>query len=193
MKKKILYIAAIIICLSIITGGTFAYYTTSDVARNTISSAAIKDTVHVYEQQLVGGVLQPYPNTPIPVMPATSVSKIVSAKSTGDAVWVRMNYSVSVKDAQGKEMELSADDLAKVIIIEAGGDNWIYSDGWWYYKSPIKSGDITEPLFEEVAFSGPNMDNRYQNTTALVNVNVQAVQQAHNGASVMEALGWPAN
>lgn len=191
MKKKILYIAAIVICLSLITGGTYAYFTTSDTARNVITSGGIE--VKVVEQQLVNGTLQPYPSQPIPVMPATTVSKIVSVQSTEQAAWVRMNYTLTVYDADGKKMEIPADELAKVIVIASDTANWTLKDGWWYYNTAVKGGETTKPLFEEVEFSGPHMDNKYQLCTVVIDVTAQAVQQANNGATVWEALGWPAN
>ena len=191
MKKRILYIAAIIICLSLITGGTYAYYTTSDTARNVITSGGVE--VAVVEQQLVNGTLQPYPSQPIPVMPATTVSKIVSVQSTEQAAWVRMNYTLTVYDADGKKMDIPADELAKVIVITPDATNWTQKDGWWYYNTAVKSGETTKPLFEEVAFSGQHMDNKYQLCTVVIDVTAQAVQQANNGATVWEALGWPAN
>ena len=189
MKKKLFYIAVIVICLSLITGGTYAYFTTSDTARNVITSGGIE--VNVVEQQLVNGTLQPYPSQPIPVMPATKVSKIVSVQSTKQAAWVRMNYTLTVYDADGKEMEIPADELAKVIVIDPDTTNWTRKDGWWYYNATIASGETTKPLFEEVVFSGPYMDNKYQNCTVVIDVTAQAVQKANNGATVWEALGWP--
>lgn len=191
MKKKILYIAAIIICLSIITSGTLAYYTASDTARNVITSGGI--SIEVVEQQMVNGALQPYPSEPIPVMPATTVSKIVSVQSTEQAAWVRMNYSLTVYDADGKMMEVPADELTKVIVIEPNTSGWTFKDGWWYCNTSVKSGETSDPLFKEITFSGPDMDNKYQCCTVVVDVTAQAVQKANNGNTVMEALGWPAN
>jgi len=191
MKKKILYIAAIVICLSLITGGTYAYFTTADTARNVITSGGIE--VKVVEQQLVNGTLQPYPSQPIPVMPATTVSKIVSVQSSEQAAWLRMNFTLTVYDAEGKEMEIPADELEKVIVIEVDATNWTLKDGWWYYNTAVKGGETTKPLFEEVEFSGPHMDNKYQLCTVVIDVTAQAVQQANNGATVWKALGWPAN
>lgn len=189
MKKKILYITAIVICLSLITGGTYAYFTTSDTARNVITSGGVEITV--VEQQLVNGTLQPYPSQPIPVMPATTVSKIVSVRSTEQAAWVRMSYTLTVYDADGKEMDIPADELSKVIVITPDTTHWIQKDGWWYYNTAIKSGKTTKPLFEEVVFSGPYMDNKYQLCTVVIDVTAQAVQQANNGTTVWNALGWP--
>ena len=189
MKKKILYIAAILICLSIITSGTYAYYTAADTARNVITSGGVD--VKVIEQQLVNGTLQPYPSQPITVMPATTVSKIVSVQGTDQPVWVRMNYTLTVYGPDGKEMEIPADELAKVIAIDPDTTSWTEKDGWWYYNAAVKTGEVTKPLFEEVAFSGPHMDNKYQLCTVVVNVTAQAVQKANNGATVWDALGWP--
>ena len=191
MKKKVLYIAIVVICLALITGGTYAYFTTSDTARNVITSGGIE--VKVVEQQLVNGTLQPYPSQPIPVMPATTVSKIVSVQSTKQAAWVRMNYTLTVYDADGKKMDIPADELAKVIVIASDTANWTLKDGWWYYNTAVKGGETTKPLFEEVEFSGPHMDNKYHLCTVVIDVTAQAVQQANNGVTVWEALGWPAN
>lgn len=189
MKKKLLYIAVIVICLSLITGGTYAYFTAFDTTRNVITSGSVE--VKVVEQQLVNGTLQPYPSQPIPVMPATTVSKIVSVQSVEQAAWIRMNYTLTVYDADGKKMEIPADELVKVIVIDPDTANWTQKDGWWYYNTAIASGETTKPLFEEVVFSGPHMDNKYQLCTVAINVTAQAVQQANNGTTVMDAAGWP--
>ena len=122
MKKKILLISAIVLCIAILSGGTLAYFTTSDTARNVITSGGVE--VKVIEQQLVDGELQDYPSEPIPVMPAATVSKIVSVQSIEAPVWVRMNYTVTVFDPNGEEMDVSAEELAKVIAIAPDSENW---------------------------------------------------------------------
>ena len=190
MKKKILYIAALFICLSSIYGGTFAYFTATDTARNVITSGGID--VRIIEQQMVDGVLLPYTHYPIQILPATSVSKIVSVQNMEQSAWVRMKYTVTVYDENGEKMEISADKLKKEIIIEPDSDQWILEGDWWYYRSAIQSGEMTKPLFEEIVFSGL-MDNRYQNCTMTIDVTAQAVQKANNGSFVNEALGWPEN
>lgn len=189
MKKKILYIAAILICLSIITSGTLAYFTTEDTARNVITAGGVE--VKVVEQQLVDGSLQPYPSQPIRIMPGSIVSKVVSAQSVEQAAWVRMNYTVTVYDAEGQQMQIPAAQLEKVIVITPDDTNWMLRDGWWYYSTAIKAGETTKPLFETVSFSATNMGNEYQGCTVEIDITTQAVQQANNGATVTEAAGWP--
>ena len=189
MKKKILYIAAIVICLSLITGGTYAYFTTSDTARNVITSGGVG--IQIVEQQMVNGTAQPYPNQPIPVLPATEVSKIVSVQSLEQIAWIRANYTVTVYDAEGEEMDIPDEELKRAIIIKNSSTNWTEKDGWWYYDTAIGSNGLTAPLIEEVEFSGPDMDNKYQLCTMIIEVNAEAVQKANNGTTVWEALGWP--
>lgn len=189
MKKKILYIAAIVICLSIMTGGTLAYRTETDTARNVITSNGVG--VEVLEQQLVNGQLQPFPDAPIPVMPTTTVSKIVSAKNNEATAWIRMRYTMTVSDASGTPMNISETELEQVILIDTNDTEWTEKDGWFYYNTAVDTGKVTKPLFEEVSFSGPNMDNKYQQSTVKINVVVQGVQKANNGATVWEAAGWP--
>ena len=191
MKKRIFALAVVLTSLSILASTTLAYFTDIGSARNVITSGGIG--IQVIEQQLVGGTLQPWPETPVPVMPGTTVSKIASAKNLEQPAWIRMNYTVTVYDASGKVMDVSAEELAKVILIEPDSAAWTQKDGWWYYKTAVNTGETTAPLFEEVVFSGPHMDNKYQNCTVTVDVTAQAVQKVHNGDTVMDAQGWPKN
>jgi len=189
MKKKILYIAAIIICLSVISGSTFAYFTASDTARNVITSGGID--VSVVEQQLVDGSLQPYPGQPIPIMPSGSVSKIVAVQSHEQEAWVRASYAFTVLDAEDNVLDIPEEELREVIIIEPDSSKWMYYNGWWYCKRSLGGGEMSSPLFEKVCFSGEGMDNKYQLCTVIIDVTVQAVQKANNGGNVFAADGWP--
>ena len=107
------------------------------------------------------------------------------------AAWIRVKYTLTVYDVNGEEMEIPAEELAKVILIDPDTANWTQKDGWWYCKDAAGTGEATKPLFREVAFSGPNMDNRYQGCTLYIQVNAQAVQKANNKETVLEAAGWP--
>lgn len=68
--------------------------------------------------------------------------------------------------------------------------DWTEKDGYYYYSKPLKPGEVTAPIFTAVTFK-PDMGNEYQNATATVDVSAQAVQTANNGATAMDAKGWP--
>lgn len=190
MKKKILYIAAILICLSIITSGTLAYYTASDTARNVITSGGVD--IAIEEWQQTDGGLVPYPkDKPIHVMPSVTVSKIVTVRNNDAESFIRAKLTVTVLDADGEVMELTDAQRNAVIHLTINSEDWTQKDGWWYYIEAIDTGDVTEPLLTAVSFDGPNMTNEYQNCTIEIDVNAQAVQRANNSDYVLDALGWP--
>ena len=192
MRKKILLVAVVLICLSLIGYSSLAYFTTEDTARNVITAGAVEVKV-VEMQQLMDGTLQPYPSQPIQVMPGTTVSKIVTVRSEEAAVFARAKLELTVLDAQGKKMDLTQQELAKVIHLSAPGEGWEQKDGWWYYNQILEGGASTTAFLESVSFSAVNMTNEYQNCTVQIDVTAQAVQAANNGATALEAMGWPEN
>lgn len=190
MKKKILYIAAILLCLSIITSGTLAYYTASDTARNVITSGGVD--IAIEEWQQTGAGLVPYPkDKPIHVMPSVTVSKIITVRNHDAESFIRVKLTVTVLDADGEVMELTDTQRNAVIHLTMNSEGWTEKDGWWYYTDAVDTGDVTEPLLTAVSFDGPNMTNEYQNCTVQIDVNAQAVQFANNSGNVLDALGWP--
>ena len=189
MRKKIFAMAVVIICLSILATTTLAYFTDKETARNVITSGGI--SVRVVEQQMADGVMQPYPEEPIRIMPGATVSKIVSVSSLEQAAWIRLSYAVTVLSPDGEEMTVPADELAKLVIITPDGESWTQKDGWWYYDGALGNGETAEPIFDSVGFNGPDMGNEYQNCSILIDVTAQAVQKANNGDTALAAAGWP--
>lgn len=189
MKKRLACCAMLCILLSLVVNSTLAYFTAEDTARNVITSGGID--VQVVEKQLVGGALENYPDTPVSIMPGSAVSKIVSVKNLDGPAWVRMAYTVTIRDASGNVVELSAQQRDQIITIDTDTANWTYKDGWWYCNKALATGEETKPLFTQVVFSGSEMGNAYQNCTVMIDVTAQAVQKAHNGNTVMDAAGWP--
>lgn len=191
MKKKLLTVAAIAICLATLAGGTLAYFTAEDQVHNVITSDAVDIAIEEWKDE-VGGT--PYPNEPIQVMPGTTVSKIVTVKNLEAKSWIRANFEIIITDANGERMELSPETLASIVTVAVNGEHWQQKTGemnWWYYNSAVATGVATEPLFTKVVFDGPNMTNEYQNCTVEINVYAQAVQTANNGKGALEAAGWP--
>ena len=189
MKKRILYISAVLICLALIAGGSYANLVKKAVARNVITSSGV--TVEVIQQQSTNGIVSDYTGQAVPIMPGNTVSRIASARCVEEPAWVRMNFAVEVYDAEGKKLDISASELDRVVLVDADDTAWTLKDGWWYYNEALETGDITTPLFETITFSATEMDNKYQNCTMKILVKSQAVQLKHNGSTVMEAVGWP--
>ena len=195
MKKRLLVIAAIVICVSLLAAGTLAYFTDEAIAHNVITSSGVDIEIMEWMED-ENGDLVPYPKKRIEgVMPSDELSKIVTIKNEQAPAYVRARYEITIVDAEGNEMELTAEELAQVITIANIGESWEAKDpddGWMYYKEAVAEDAVTEPLFTEVQFSGAGMGNEFQNCTVNVVIYAQGVQAANNGASALEAAGWPA-
>lgn len=191
MKKKLLLLASLAICVAILASGTIAYFTQEDQVHNVITT----DGVDIVIEEWQGEVGNPYPSQPIEVMPGTAVSKIATVKNTEAEAYIRAKFDVVITDAEGAELEISPEELERIITLTMNGEDWLRKDGddlWWYYSAPVATNASTEPFFTEVVFDGPNMTNEYQNCTAEIIVTAQAVQTANNGTDATDAAGWPA-
>lgn len=193
MKKKILLMATIVICATILASGTLAYFTAEDEAHNVITSGGVDIQIEEWQQTAEG--LTAYPkDEPIAVMPGVTVSKIATVKNVEAESYIRARVEVVIKDENGDEKPISPEELASIITLTMNGEDWLRKDGdgeWWYYDSSVATGASTEAFFTEVVFDGVNMTNEYQNCTVDVIVKAQGVQTANNGTSALVAAGWP--
>lgn len=193
MKKKILCLAALMIGVSVLTSGTLAYFTAQEQVHNVITTDGVD--IQIEEWQKTTNVIVAYPkNTPIRVMPGTTVSKIADVKNLEAESYIRATFEIIFLDADGKEMQLSQEVLEKLVSVPVNTKDWIQKDGdttWWYYKDAVQTNEVTENFFSEVIFQGAYMTNEYQNCKVDIVVKAQAVQAAHNGNTVLEAAGWP--
>ena len=192
MKKKILTLAALVICLSLLATGTLAYFTSEDTAKNVITAGGIG--IEIEEFQNVDGQTVPYPNEPIAIMPGAVVSKIPQVKNLENDSWIRARYTITVKNADGEPMNLTADQINSIMTLALNTEDWISrdpADGWLYFKNSVKTTESTNPIFTQVSFDGPNMGNEFQHCTVEIDIQAQAVQSANNGETVFDAAGWP--
>lgn len=186
MKRKVLLVSAIAICLAIAVSGTLAFFTAEDTAHNVITSGGIQIELQEWadEEKTV-----PFPENGVTgVMPGSEITKIAEVKNTGaDPAWVRVRVEKNITLSEGAEGEIDL-GLMQLSFDESA---WtLGEDGYYYYNKALAPGQVTEPLFASVSFDIA-MSNLYQNSTAAVDVTAQAVQTANNGETVMNAAGWP--
>lgn len=193
MKKKIMILSAIAVCIAILASGTVAYFTAEARAHNVITTSGVD--IALEEWREIDGEWVPYPAQPITVMPGITVSKIATVKNNEAEAFIRAKFEVVITKADGMVMEQSPEELNRIISVRTNGEDWLRKAGddeWWYYADAVATGDSTDAFFTEVAFDGSNMTNEYQNCTVEIIVKAQGVQTANNGSSVLEAAGWPA-
>ena len=203
MKRKLLALAVLMICVSLVSLGTVAYFNAEDTAHNVITSGSVNIEL-VEKTKGDDGSLADFPKKGIEgVMPGTSVSKIVTVKNTGEApayirVWVNSSISEPgdpITNPTIKCLPLTITvngEEVDVLTMDYNTEDWTQGeDGYWYYNEVLKAGDTTEALFENVSFH-KQMGNVYQNSKALVDVTAEATQSANQKAEhPWEAKGWP--
>ena len=181
MKRKLLILSVLAICLAMLAAGTLAYFTAEDTAHNVITSGGVEIAVQEWADKEKTAPFEDLTG----VMPNTTVTKIAEIKNTGASdAWVRVKVEKNIK-LQGE----GTPDTG-LVELTLNTTDWTEKDGYFYYTKALKPGEVTTPIFTAVTFK-PDMGNEYQNATATVDVSAQAVQTANNGATAMDAKGWP--
>ena len=194
MKKKVLLLLVVALCMTAFTTGTLAYFTGEDTAHNVITTGGVN--IAIVEKQAVQGedgmTEIDFPKNGITgVMPGTTVSKIVKVQNTGASeAWIRVKVDAGITSAPTEQNPNGAALSTSVMTYDVQSSDWAYRDGYYYYQKPVASRELTAALFNTVSFS-KDMDNTYQNCTANIEIYAQAVQTANNGETVLEAKGWP--
>lgn len=189
MKRKLLLLSVMVICIAIAAAGTLAFFNGDATAHNVITTGKVGITVNEYSKYDPDKRVK-YENNQTGIMPGTTVNKIVVVSGedgTADA-WVRVKFTKSIQLAAGKQGKV---DLGLIKLNT--GANWINGeDGWFYYNAPVKANQEAAPALLSVQFDA-TMGNTYQGATATVDVLAQAVQCANNGDTALTASGWPAD
>ena len=181
MKRKLLILSVLVICVATLAAGTLAYFTSEGTAHNVITTGGVDITLQEWADE---GKKTPFEDL-TGIMPGTTVTKIAEIKNTGASeAWVRVKVE--------KNIQLKGEGEVNPDLVELALDtaNWTEKDGYYYYNKALKPGEVTAPIFSAVTFNA-SMGNEYQNATATVDVYAQAVQTANNGATALEAQGWP--
>lgn len=181
MKRKLLILSVLVICVATLAAGTLAYFTSEGTAHNVITTGGVDITLQEWADE---GKKTPFEDL-TGIMPGMTVTKIAEIKNTGASeAWVRVKVEKNIRLAGEGEVN---PDLVELALDTA---NWTEKDGYYYYNKALKPGEVTAPVFSAVTFNA-SMGNEYQNATATVDVYAQAVQTANNGATALEAQGWP--
>ena len=181
MKRKLLILSVLVICVATLAAGTLAYFTSEGTAHNVITTGGVDITLQEWADE---GKKTPFEDL-TGIMPGMTVTKIAEIKNTGvSEAWVRVKVEKNIRLAGEGEVN---PDLVELALDTA---NWTEKDGYYYYNKALKPGEVTAPVFSAVTFNA-SMGNEYQNATATVDVYAQAVQTANNGETALNAQGWP--
>ena len=189
MKRKLLLLSVMVICIAIAAVGTLAFFNSDAVAHNVITTGGVDIELHEYAD----AEKNPFTDK-TGVMPGMTVTKIAEVENTGaSAAWVRVKLKPAIELADDAVLPDGFTVNTGLVKPDVNTDDWTEGeDGYFYYKEALKPGETTAPVLNSVTFDVA-MGNEYQGATATVDIVAQAVQVANNGKTVMDAQGWPAS
>lgn len=142
MKRKLLLLSVMVICIAIAAAGTLAFFNGDATAHNVITTGKVGITVNEYSKYGPDERVK-YENNQTGIMPGTTVNKIVVVSGedgTADA-WVRVKFTKSIQLAAGKQGEVNLD----LIRLNIDTSKWELKDGWYYYKEAVKANQEAAP------------------------------------------------
>ena len=190
MKRKLLLLSVMVICIAIAAVGTLAYYNTNAIAHNVITTGGVNIELHEYAD---AEKTQPFKDLS-GVMPGIKVTKIAEVENTGaSAAWVRVKLTPAIELADNVTTSDGFTVNTGLVKPEVNTADWtLGSDGYYYYHKALAAGETTTPVITSVTFDVA-MGNEYQGAKATVDIVAEAVQKANNGDTVKDAKGWPAS
>lgn len=189
-KRSFICLIALVIASAIhFSAWTVAYFGENVTAGYSTIKAGNVDILLIETMQGADGITA-YMD-PVSIMPATSVSKMVSVKNAGDLpIYIRIKLDMTIEDESNKPADWK--DLIRCTYGESDACNsdWILkNDGYYYYKNALETGE-SAALFDTVHFS-PAMGNQFTNQKFVLRITSEATQANGNGTSAQTAAGWP--
>ena len=121
------------------------------------------------------------------VMPGDVVSKKVTVENN-----CAHPFYLRVKVVYGINSQvLPVEDCFK---LDMNDTDWVFHDGWYYYKNIVAPGETTPAVFSHVEIVGSKVDNSYIGKTLSLTVKAHAVQSENNTVpldAIFTASGWP--
>lgn len=174
MRKNIL-VGLLVICLvALLAGGTYAWFTAQDDTTNTLTAGTVKIEINEDYDPVIAW--QPGD--------VNTKAKQVSVKSQGNKrTYVRVSLTPvwGHEDDGGNfvaEPSLPVDNV-ELIFDEDYDYNWVYSDGWYYYKHILAAGGETPLLLSSVTLD-ENTGPEYEGKVLQIVVSAEAVQASHD-------------
>ncbi len=169
-----------------VVGGTMAWFThTAEPVINTFTAGTVEiEIVDEYTEVTNWN-------------PGDTTDKKVSVKSLGTkGAYVRVSltpvWGSMVEDEFAPDQELSTENV--VLNVNTGeDDDWMLSDGWYYYKKILPAGEETSLLLNSVTLVGESTGNEYQGKILQIIVEAEAVQasnDAYQSVWSLKSLPW---
>lgn len=185
-KQRVFAIALVTLLGTLAISGTSAYFASSSVAHNIITTGGV--TIELIEDtDGIGEDGRPVPFINIEgAMPGDRISKMPKIKNVdGSEIYVRMRVMSRVEYPNGRVDKIKFDAFNPDI-----SRSWSPKDGYYYFTRPLASGETTNALFTTVTIP-KDLKEDQEGAKYIIKIKADAVQRANNGETVYDAQGWP--
>ena len=182
--------ALLLVTITVFVAQTFAYFTDSSTSQyNQIVPGSLDAAIIEVSEN---GNLN-VPAQPVKIMPASVYTYgNVGVENTGTiSFYVRIKIVKTILESE-HEISPGWEDLiaCNFMASEDIQDQWVYHEGYYYYKVALAPGEKTTALFNKVLFS-PQMGNEFKNSSIQFQIICQSVQSGGNSDNPVSAWGWP--
>lgn len=188
-KRIIIMIILIVIIVLLFTASLIAFTTRSTIAKNVITFGNLKmqliqTTIDENNQEVE---VEDNESTNITYKP--KLSRNIKIKNLGKHdFFVRVSLHLVGIDENNQEFYVN-----KYVLYNINTEDWIYKDGWYYYKKIVKQNEITSSLVTEIDFDVNSITSKLYNVKFRLDIDAEAVQAENNAENVLDVLGWPSN
>lgn len=166
-KYKLAVIAFVVILISLSSKATLAYYVLQGTSKNIITTGDVDISI----VETLNGVAF---TGNINVAPGSTLNRALYVQNVGGhPCWLRIKI----------ETTKNVDDR-DVISMHIDSQNWIYQDGYYYYKNILASGATTAALYDQLSILeyGDETEERYSGTYVSMAITAEAIQSENNEA-----------
>lgn len=188
-ERKLIWIACATLLAVLGLSQTLAFFTTNVDSENLITFGNLDLKINETTLDNQGEEVAYSPDEKVNLSRNSHLSRIIRLENTGSQpMYVRVDLSITGQDKDGGEIK-NADALAEYTLNE---DDWVYKDGWYYYKDILEPGSESKELMTEIIFDINEISSLYPGGDFDLDVSAQGVQSKNNeNENVLLVTGWP--
>lgn len=170
MKRSLLIGLAVFSLMALlVVGGTLAFFTDHKETENTFTAGTVEVKINEHGFDDITGW-----------KPGETKNKKVSVISRGSkATYVRVCLVPQWLNENETDVDTNL-SVGNVKLNLANNDDWVYSEGWYYYKHVLDSeNQVTSSLLTSVKLDEDKTGEEYSGRTLRIKVIAEGVQASH--------------
>jgi len=188
MNKKIILLIIIFTLTLFTISISFAFIIRETTAKNIITFGSLKMKLIVSSKE-DGNERNISDGEKLNVTFNKMINRNISIKNVcNHPMFVRVAFNLVGETYENIIIENFSD-----ITFEQLDNDWIYKDGWFYYKETLNKNEITNKLIMNFKFNIDEILNKYNESMYELKIRAEALQAENNNKYVLDAVGWPSN